>query len=159
MKTLLAAALLALAAPLASAQTAAASPLLGTWAVDVARLPIPPQMRPRSVSIRFEAAPDARLATTVEVIDPAGNRLHAQSVAALDGKPVAVSGNLEADFGAVSEPVPGVLVMQLARGGAPASTRVYSVSPDGQTLTETVAYFSDDGRPALRSNFFQRVRP
>lgn len=159
MKTWIVAAWLAVQCPLVSAQTAAPSPLLGIWAVDVARLPIPEAMRPRSVSIRFGDAGAQRLATTVEVIDPRGAVLRAESTSTLDGSPTPVSGNLEADTAAFTQPAPGVLVMQLARGGQPASTRIYTVSADGQSLTETVAYFNDAGQPALRANHFRRASP
>jgi len=159
MKTSVLAALLALHLPLVSAQVAAPSPLLGTWAVDVARLPIPEAMRPRSVTIRFGEAGPQRLATTVEVVDPRGAVLRAESTSTLDGSPTPVSGNLEADTAAFTQPAPGVLVMQLARGGQPASTRIYTVSADGQAMTETVAYFNDAGQPALRANQFRRASP
>jgi hypothetical protein len=157
MKTLALAALLALSLNPAIAQEAARSPLLGSWSVDLSRLPIPAPMRPRSVTIRFADAGPSRLATTVDVVDPAGQLLRAEGVNTLDGTPAPVSGNLEADLGAFTQPVPGVLVMQLARGGQPASTRIYTVSADGQTMTETVAYFNDAGQPALRANHFSRI--
>jgi hypothetical protein len=32
------------------------------------------------------------------------------------------------------------------------------VSPDGQTMTETVVYFTEGGVPAMRTNSFNRVR-
>lgn len=156
MKTFVLAALLAVSLFPASAQEVARSPLLGTWSVDLSRLPIPEAMRPRSVSIRFAEAGPSRLAMTVEVVDPAGQTLRAEGVNTLDGSAAPVSGNLEADTAAFTQPVPGVLVLQLARGGQPASTRVYTVSADGQAMTETVAYFNDAGQPALRANFFSR---
>lgn len=159
MKTHVLAALLALHLPLVSAQVAAPSPLLGTWSVDLTRLPIPEAMRPRSVTIRFADAGPQRLSTTVEVVDPRGTVLRADSSSSLDGSATPVSGNLEADTAAFTQPAPGVLVMQLARGGQPASTRVYTVSADGQSMTETVAYFNDAGQPALRANLFSRQRP
>ncbi|MBQ0961593.1 hypothetical protein KAK06_21820 [Ideonella sp. 4Y11] len=148
---------LALLAPGAWAQQAAPSPLLGHWSVDLTRLPIPEAMRPRSVMIRFADAGPQRLSTTVEVVDPRGTVLRADSTSTLDGRATPVSGNLEADTAAFTQPAPGVLVMQLARGGQPASTRIYTVSADGQSMTETVAYFNDAGQPALRANQFQRA--
>jgi hypothetical protein len=48
--------------------------------------------------------------------------------------------------------------MQLGKNGNPASTRIYSVSEDGNSMVETVAYFSADGQPVLRKNYFSRVR-
>ncbi len=50
MKALLGTLLLAAAVP-AAAGPAPASPLLGSWSVDLTRLPIPPEARPKSVTI------------------------------------------------------------------------------------------------------------
>lgn len=48
--------------------------------------------------------------------------------------------------------------MQLGKNGHPASTRIFAVSADGNSMTETVAYFDADGRPVLRKNHFSRLR-
>ncbi|MEK8049221.1 hypothetical protein AACH10_03120 [Ideonella sp. DXS22W] len=133
-------------------------PLLGAWAVDTTRLPMPPQSRPRSVTITFSAEGPDRLRTRVEVVDPTGARLEADGVTPLDGSPTPVKANFEADVSATTMPRPEVLVMQLGRNGSPASTRIYAVAADGQTMTETVAYFSPDGQPVLRRNHFSRLR-
>lgn len=142
----------------AHAQTVANSPLAGTWAVDVSRLHLPPQARPRSVTVSFAQPDGARWATRVEVVDGGGNSLVAEGSTLLDGTPAPVSGNLEADLSATTLPAPGVLVMQLSKGGVPGSTRIYTASADGQRMTETAAYFTDDGRPVVRTHHFSRVR-
>lgn len=142
----------------AQAQTAARSPLVGAWAVDVTQLPMPPQARPRSVTITFSQPDATHWAATVEVVDGGGNTLLAEGRSSLDGTPTAVSGNLEADLSATTLPAPGVLVMQLSKGGVPGSTRIYTVSADGQRMTETAAYFTDDGKPVVRTHQFTRVR-
>jgi hypothetical protein len=131
--------------------------LLGRWTVDVSRLPIPPQARPKSVTVTFSQAEDGRLATRVEVIDSAGAMTFAEGVTALDGTPAPVQGNLEADTAAATMPTPAVLVMQLARANVPGSTRIYTVSPDGTSMTETAANFGADGRPMMRVNYFTRI--
>jgi hypothetical protein len=147
-----------LCAGTAQAQTPARAPLVGTWAVDLAGLPMPPEARPRSVTITF-AQPDAtHWATRVEVVDGGGNHLVAEGSGLLDGTPTAVSGNLEADLAGTTLPAPGVLVMQLSKGGVPGSTRIYTVSADGQRMTETAAYFTDDGKPVVRTHQFTRLR-
>lgn len=155
-------ALIALAALLMSspayAQKDRQSPLLGEWSVDVSRLPIPPQARPKSVTITFSRTQVGALMTQVEVIDSTGGRAFAEGTSTPDGKPVSVRGNLEADMAAAMMPAPDVLVMQLSRGGMPASTRVYSVAEGGKSMVETVAYFDNEGRPALRTNYFDRVK-
>ncbi|WP_295967496.1 hypothetical protein [uncultured Xanthomonas sp.] len=58
MKLLFAVALAALLSPClsASASPVAPSPLLGNWAVDVARLDRAPQDRPKAVTLRFSEA-------------------------------------------------------------------------------------------------------
>jgi hypothetical protein len=94
----------------------------------------------------------------VEVIDPTGARLEADGVTPLDGSPTPVKSNFEADVSATTMPRSEVLIMQLAKNGNPASTRIYAVSADGKSMIETVAYFGADGQPVLRKNYFSRVR-
>lgn len=144
----------------ASAAAAEAPPaaVWGTWAVDIERLPMPPQARPRSVTISFAPAGEARVRMRVEVVDPSGSRLVADGETPLDGSPTPVASNFEADVSATTLPRPEVLVLQLGKNGIPASTRVYVVLADGQTMEETVAYFGPDGRPVMRRNHFRRVR-
>jgi hypothetical protein len=48
--------------------------------------------------------------------------------------------------------------MQLGKNGIPASTRIYTVGTDGNSMIEIVAYFGTDGQPVLRKNYFSRVR-
>lgn len=161
MKTI--AALLLLAASLISQSSLAAaaktsSALFGTWTVDTSRLPLPPAARPKSVIVSFSAEGSDQLSTKVEVVDPTGAKLEAEGVTPLDGSPTAVKSNFEADVSATTMPTAEVLIMQLAKDGRPASTRIYAVSPDGNSMIETVAYFDGNGRPVLRENHFSRVR-
>ena len=154
-------ALLALAvlAPVAQADEPAPGPtLLGRWAVDTARLPMAAAARPRSVTITFSAVGSDRIRTQVEVVAPGGERLVADGVTPLDGTPTRVPANFEADVSATTMPRPEVLVMQLAQGGQPASTRIYAVQAGGATMVETVAHFSASGEPVLRQNHFSRVQ-
>lgn len=134
------------------------SPLLGEWSVDLERLPMPPEARPKSVRVVFAQAEAGALSTRVEVVYGEDERMSALATTRLDGTPAPVTGSLEADETATTQPAPNVLVMQLARGGIPASTRVFTVSADGGTMTETVAYVGADGHPFMRTNHFTRVR-
>jgi hypothetical protein len=159
MKTMIAAVLTAVvfqAAP-ALAKPPAVSSLAGRWAIDVATLPMPPEGRPKSVVLEFQDAGDGKWATHVEILDQNGGKMHAEATLPLDGTPGKVNGNYWADVSAMKMPAPNVLVMQLVDHGNPASTRVYSVSGDGNTLTETKAFFSKDGSPILQTNLFTRV--
>lgn len=135
------------------------SPLLGRWTVDLAKLPIPPEARPKSVLFAFSSAPGGQWRTTVDIVDADGSLRHMASTAALDGTPTKIEGNMsEADTIALSLPQPNVLVMSLARGGAPASTRVYTIAPGGKVMTETATYVGDDGKPLFRINRFERSK-
>lgn len=134
------------------------STLIGSWAVDTSRLPMAPRERPKSATITFEDAGDGMLTTTVEMIDASGGKNYAKGTSDLDGTPAPVESNFEADVAATSMPDPDVLVMQLVKDGAPASTRIYTVAADGASMTETATYFGKDGQPIMRTNYFTRVR-
>ena len=155
MKTMLVAVALALHA--IPVHASAPSPLVGRWAIEVATLPMPPEARPKSVVIEFQDPGNGHWTTRVEILNPDGQTMHAQASLPLDGTPGRVSGNYWADVSAIRMPAPGVLVMQLADHGAPASTRIYTVSGDGATLTETKAFFGRDGTPVLQAITFNRM--
>lgn len=131
------------------------SPLAGHWVLDVDSLPMPPQQRPRHVELDFSAV-DGKWKTHVEIIQPDGRRMHAESTLPLDGTPGPASGTYWVDVLSAKMPAPNVLVMQFVYQGTPTSTRVYSVGEDGKVLTETESYFRD-GQPVLRTAFFKRA--
>lgn len=159
MKTMIAAVLTAVVLQIAPAfaKPPSVSPLVGRWAIDVAKLPMPPEARPKSVTLDFQEAGDGKWSTQVEILDRNGGRMHAEATLPLDGTPGKVNGNYWADVSAMKMPAPNVLVMQLVDHGNPSSTRIYSVSGDGNALTETKAFFSKEGSPILQTNLFTRV--
>jgi hypothetical protein len=55
-------------------------------------------------------------------------------------------------------PTESVLVLALAKGKIPASTRIYAVAKDGKTMLETAVYFGSNGLPAMQTNYFKRVK-
>jgi hypothetical protein len=136
----------------------AAPSLLGTWAVDVSRLPMPPEARPKSVTIAFSDARHQRWTTEVTIVGPDGSTSRSRGTHPIDGTPTFVADSDEADWAAVQVPRPDVLVMALSKSGIPRSTRVYTLGPDGNTTTETVVYAGDAGMQPLRTNYFRRVR-
>ncbi|MCW4463250.1 hypothetical protein OK349_16170 [Sphingomonas sp. BT-65] len=146
-----------LAAPASTRTAQPASPLLGSWAVDLARLPMPPEARPKRVTITYSEASDGKWRTQVEVLGNDGSRSQAMGTYWPDGTSYPVEGNLEADTAAVKLPMPNVMVQALAKGGVPASMRTYTVAMDGKTMTETVVFFTPDGKPVMRTNYFNRV--
>ena len=140
-----------------AAASSPASPLVGHWAVDVSKLPMPPKDRPKSVTLDFQVATEGKWSTRVEIVDQSGGTMHSESILPLDGTPGRATGNYWVDICSAKMPNPNVLVMQFAYQGNPVSTRVYSVSGDGRTLTETEAFFKKDGTPALRTAIFTRL--
>lgn len=134
------------------------SPLVGHWVLEVDKLTMPPEARPKSVDLEFAEAADGKWTSRVQIVDQAGHELHSESTLSLDGTPGMGSGTYWVDVVAATMPAPGVLVMQFAYQGQPASTRIYTVSKDGKTLTETEAFFRKDGTPAMRIAYFSRAR-
>ncbi|WP_109125467.1 hypothetical protein [Dyella sp. C11] len=142
----------------ALAESPMPSPLTGRWAVDVSRLPMAPEARPKSVTITFGSAGEGKWSTEVDIVDAAGSENHSKGTATLDGTPASVTGNNEADTAAFRMPAPNVLIMALSKGGIPGSTRIYSVTGDGNSLIETAVYFGDHGVPIMRTHYFTPVR-
>ncbi|RST31212.1 hypothetical protein HMF7854_10460 [Sphingomonas ginkgonis] len=135
------------------------SPLLGRWAVEVDRLPLPPAARPKSVTISFAVPARGRLTSEVEIVAPDGSVRRMRSTAALDGPAVSIAGDqTEADSAAVRMPVPGVVVLALGKARHPASTRIYTLARDAATMVETAVSWDDEGRPVVRTNYFRRLR-
>jgi hypothetical protein len=140
------------------AQEPAASPLLGKWAVDVSKLPIPPEARPKSVTFTYTDIGNGTWTTKVDIVTADGSASHGVATYKLDGTLAPVVGSPEADTTAVMMPATNVLVMALSNHGHPGSTRVYTVAADGKTQTESVVYFGPDGKPVTRTNYFTRIR-
>ncbi len=138
-----------------TAQAAAAMPLAGKWALDVARLP--ENERPVSVTITFEPLADGRIHTLVWIANRDGGTIKSESTAATDGIPVPVGGNFaEIDSVALRQPAPDTLVMTLAKGGERFSTRVYTVAKDGRSMTETIVWPGGE-MPNPKALVFKRI--
>ena len=144
--------------PGSASARAAASPLLGTWSLDTARMAMPAEQRPKSVRFTFDDASGSKWTVRVDIVYAPGNEVHSVCTAALDGTSAVVKNSPEADAGAFKQPAPNVLVMALLRGGVLVSTRIYSVMPDGRSLVETAVYPGKDGLPIMKTNYFTRVR-
>ena len=147
------------AAPAASAGQPAEPSFIGTWTLDLASMGVPEEARPSSVIVSFTPEGSDGLETRFVIVARDGSERVAISHEKLDGRAVAIEGDrLEADSVALSSPAPGVLVMGLAKGGRPGSVRVYSVAPEGRTMTENAANVGDDGKPFIRTFRWTRAR-
>src|SRR3990167_6627665 len=130
-------------------------PLIGNWSLDASLMPV--EERPRRVTMSFRPSHDGKWTTRVEIVAPDGSSRHAESTAALDGVPVAITGNMGfIDSVALRQPAPDTLVMTLGKGGAKVSTRVYTVAKDLKSMTETIVW-SNDNRQQLETTNFNRI--
>lgn len=142
--------------PAASSDAAAQpSPLVGTWRLDVSR--IPAEERPQSVTMRFDRTDGGKWTARVDIVAADGAHSTSESTAAADGVAVPVSGTMAfIDTVSLRQPAPGTLVMTLGKNGAPVSTRVYTVQKDRRTMTETIIW-SGAAMPGLETTYFNRA--
>lgn len=134
---------------------AAVSPLVGSWALDVSRIPL--DERPQSATIAFALSSDGKWTTHVEIVDPDGTSRHADSTARADGVAVPVTGTMASiDTASVRQPEANTLVVTLGKGGRPFTTRVYTVADDGKTMTETIIWPGQE-IPGLETTYFNRI--
>lgn len=138
-------------------QAAAADqlPLVGSWSLDVTR--IPAEERPRRVILTFRVSGDREWTGLAEIVGPDGSVQHAETTAVADGVPVPVTGNMEfANTVSLRQPAPNTLVMTFAKNGAPVSTRVYTVENDRKSMKETIVW-AGDVSPRMVTTYFNRV--
>jgi ABC-type branched-subunit amino acid transport system ATPase component len=60
------------------------------------------------------------------------------------------------DTVALRQPAPNTLVMTLGKNGAPLSTRVYTITKDQKSMTETIVW-AGDTVPKLETTHFNRI--
>lgn len=130
-------------------------PIVGRWSLDTARLPA--DERPRSVILDFRVSADRKWMGRSEIVAADGTRQHAETIAAADGVPVAVTGNMTfADRVSLRQPAPDTLVLTFTKQGVPISTRVYTVEADRQSMKETIIW-AGDVTPRMVTTYFNRV--
>ena len=140
------------------AQAPSRSPFLGRWAVDLAKLPLPPEQRPKSVTMIFADAGGGKWTTTVDIVAPDGTTSHSVSTYRRDGVPVPIEGSDEYDHVAFTTPLPNVLIMALSKKGTPGTTRIYTIGPDGNTDIETHVYQTAEGPLSMKTAEWKRIR-
>ncbi len=135
------------------------SPFLGTWELDLRRMPESYGPPPKRVLYQFEDVGAGQWRTTIDITAPDGSVRHMAVRYARDGSAVPGEGDLsEADNAAINLPAPNVLVMSLSKNKALGSVRVYAVSGDGNEMTESAAAMSPSGMPFVRNFHFRRLR-
>ena len=85
---------------------ASTSPLAGRWILDVDTLPMPPEMRPKSVTLDFHEAPGGKWTTRVDIVVQDDSKMFAESTLPLDGTPGRATGTYWVDVIAAKMPAP-----------------------------------------------------
>ena len=134
-----------------------AAPLLGTWSLDLEHSQIPPDQRPKSVNITYSDVGGGKWNSKVDVIGSGSGEIHATGTYPLDGSPAPSTGYNNVDTVAAKVPAPNVLVMAFYKEGMPRTTRTYTVSGDGKTMSETIVWLNINGKPEITTNQFNRV--
>lgn len=134
-----------------------AAPLLGTWTLDLEHSQIPPDQRPKSVNITYSDVGGGKWNSKVDVIGSGSGEIHATGTYPLDGSPAPSTGYNNVDTVAAKVTAPNVLVMAFYKEGMPRTTRTYTVSGDGKTMSETIVWLNINGKPEITTNQFNRV--
>lgn len=159
MKALLATLVVAGAAIISpSVQASPTAPLLGSWALDVERSEIPPEARPKSVTITYSDVGRGNLRSNVDIVGANGHKISAVGIYPLSGAIAPSTGYPNVDTVAAKLPAPNVMVMAFYKEGMPRTTRTYTAAAGGQTMTETIVWLNINGKPEITTNRFKRVR-
>lgn len=135
------------------------SPLLGTWELDLTRMPETYGASPKRVVYTIEDIGSGLWRTTIDITAPDDSTRHMTVTYQNDGKMAPGGGDTsEADSAAILVPAPNVLVMGLAKSKTLASVRVYTVSSDRKEMTEAAANVDGAGNPFVRKFYFKRIR-
>ena len=138
-------------APVLADQT---SLLVGTWAIDVAKLAVPDA--PKSVVIALAYGGGGKYSMIVNIVDHDGSQRYGLSTFKPDGSPFPAYGNVDYDVVSMTMPSRKVLVLGGAFKGHPANSRVFSLADDGKHMIETVVWHTPDGTPHTRVDFWTR---
>lgn len=130
--------------------------LIGTWAIDAAKLALPDP--PKSVTIVFSEVGGGKYKIAVNIVDHDGRTRHGESIFIPNGTPARGVGNADYDVVSMTMPNRRILVMGGGLEGHPANTRVFSLSADGRHMIETVVSHGADGTPHTRVDVWNRVK-
>lgn len=131
---------------------------LGTWELDLSRMPDTYGTPPKRVVYRFEDAGAGQWRTTVDITAPDSSVRHMAVTYRRDGTMVPGEGDTsEADSAAILTPTANVMVMTLAKHKTLGSVRVYTVAADGRSMIESAANVDPTGAPFIRQFHFRRL--
>ncbi|MBX3592953.1 MAG: hypothetical protein KF783_00640 [Sphingomonas sp.] len=114
---------------------------------------------PRKVTYSFRDIGEGQWRTTIEIVAPDASVRKVSIRYRRDGQPAQSQGdNVDGDSAALLSPASDVLVMSIAKDGHLGSVRTYSISANGEEMTESAASVDQNGAPFVRVFHFRRVR-
>jgi hypothetical protein len=140
------AALVLMTAALSRAQSS--DPWIGTWKVNLAKSTYSPGPTPKVAAVvTMESAPNG-LKTTIDGVNPQGQKTHTEIVAAFDGKDYPVKGAPDPTATSSLKRIDSRTFENQGKvGGKQTMTTRVTVSPDGKTLTATQTGTNAEGQP------------
>lgn len=140
------------------AKPSAQSPFLGTWELDLAKMPVTYGTPPKRVTYRFVDVGQGQWKTLIDITAQDDSVRHMEAQFAHDGTMTGGNGDRsEGDHAAAGSPADNVIVLSLAKDKLLESVRVYAVTKDGKTMTESAADVDDEGVPFVRNFTYHRI--
>ena len=134
------------------------SPFIGKWELDLTRMPDTYGPPPKRVTFTFQDVGSEQWRTTVEITGRDDSVRHVAVQYRRDGRMVRGEGDdSEGDSAAFKSPAPNILVMSQGKEKTLAGVRVYSISVDGNEMTESAANVDSTGAPFVRNFYFKRI--
>jgi hypothetical protein len=124
----------------------AADNWLGTWNLDLAKSKYSPGPAPKSLTLKFEAAPGG-IKFTGDGVGADGKPNHSMFLSKFDGKDVPYEGNPDADMASPMRIDDNSYSNTWKKGGKATITAKVVVSSDGKTMTITQTGTNAKGEP------------
>ena len=121
-----------------SSHAQSSAPWVGTWKVNLEKSTYSPGPKPTvAAQVKIEPAPNG-MKTTIDAVNPQGEKTHTETVAAFDGKDYPVNGAPNPNSTSTLKRIDDRSFENQGKvGGKPTVTTRIVISKDGKTLTAT----------------------
>jgi hypothetical protein len=133
----------------------AASPIVGTWKLDVAKSKYSPGPAPKSATITYEETADG-IKRTGETIDAEGKATSFTYTAKYDGKDYPITGSDLYDAIAAKSVTANTTEATLKKSGKVVSHAKRVISKDGKTMTLTITSTNAKGQKTKDVAVYQK---
>ena len=120
--------------PGAAWSTDAASPIVGSWVLNIAKSTFDPPPPLKSQTLTISAARGGGVHQVIEYQEADGPPIHMEFTSKFDGKEVAVTGNGEADAVVATLPQPDTFKFVFKKSGKRVAVAQFKISWNGKNL-------------------------